>query len=91
MAEESPPAMESMTPSAQSLFAPTRWSLVQRAKGDDGESRKALAELSEACWPPVFRYLRGRGWTEDLLRLDSRRDAETRGKAWMGRCVVQQS
>ncbi len=57
-----------MTPSAQSLFAPTRWSLVQRAKGEDPESRKALAELCEAYWPPVFRYLRGRGWTEDLAR-----------------------
>lgn len=57
-----------MTPLAQSLFAPTRWSLVQRAKGDDGESRKALAELCEAYWPPVFRYLRGRGRTEDLAQ-----------------------
>jgi len=57
-----------MTPSALSLFAPTRWSLVQRAKGEDPESRKALAELCEAYWPPVFRYLRGRGRTEDLAR-----------------------
>lgn len=57
-----------MTPSAQSLFAPTRWSLVQRAKGEDPESRKALAELCDAYWPPVFRYLRARTLDEDVAR-----------------------
>jgi len=57
-----------MTPSGESLFAPTRWSLVQQAQGKDPASRMALAELCEAYWPPVFRYLRARGLPEDAAR-----------------------
>lgn len=57
-----------MTPYPEPLFAPTRWSLVQRAKGDDPAAQMALAELCEAYWPPVFRYLRARGLGEELSR-----------------------
>lgn len=50
------------------LFAPTRWSLVHRARGDSPEARAALAELCEAYWQPVFRVLRRSGRDDDAAR-----------------------
>src|SRR6185436_1085314 len=49
-------------------FAPTRWTLVLRARGDSSEGRAALGELCEAYWTPVFRFLRGEGRNEDSAR-----------------------
>jgi len=49
-------------------FAPTRWSLVGRARGDSPEARAALAELCEAYWRPVFQVLRRSGRDEDAAR-----------------------
>ncbi len=50
------------------LFAPTRWSLVLRTRGDSPEARMALSELCAAYWDPVFRCLRSRGLEADHAR-----------------------
>jgi hypothetical protein len=52
------------TPS-DGFFAPTRWTVIQRAQGDSAEARQALGELCEGYWTPVFRFLRGQGRDED--------------------------
>src|SRR5262245_9893249 len=49
-------------------FTPTRWTLVQRARGETPEAQKALGELCEAYWTPVFRFLRREGRDEDTAR-----------------------
>ena len=51
-----------------SPFAPTRWTLVQRARGESAESRAALSELCEAYYQPVLRFLRREGRDEDAAR-----------------------
>ena len=58
--------MEGSTPSP--FFAPTRWSLVLRARGTSPEARAALSDLCAAYWTPVFRHLRGLGIPEDDAR-----------------------
>jgi RNA polymerase sigma factor (sigma-70 family) len=55
------------TPAA-GQFAPTRWTLVLRARGESPEARKALGELCEAYWQPVFRFLRREGRDDDTAR-----------------------
>jgi RNA polymerase sigma factor (sigma-70 family) len=47
-------------------FAPTRWTLVLRARGQTPEACGALSELCGAYYQPVFRFLQREG-----------RDAET--------------
>ncbi|MBM3850310.1 MAG: sigma-70 family RNA polymerase sigma factor [Verrucomicrobia bacterium] len=49
-------------------FAPTRWSLVARARGTTAEARTALSELCEAYWRPVFETLRRWHGTDDEAR-----------------------
>jgi len=49
-------------------FAPTRWTLVLRARGQSPESRAALSELCEAYYQPVLRFLRHEGRDEDAAR-----------------------
>ncbi len=51
-----------------SAFAPTRWTLVLRARGESAEARGALSELCEAYYQPVFRFLRREGREEDSAR-----------------------
>ena len=51
-----------------SPFAPTRWTLVLRARGNTVEARGALSELCEAYYQPVFRFLRREGREEDAAR-----------------------
>jgi RNA polymerase sigma factor (sigma-70 family) len=51
-----------------SPFAPTRWTLVVRARGGSPEARAALSELCEAYYQPVFRFLRREGRDEDTAR-----------------------
>lgn len=53
---------------ATDRFAPTRWTLVLRARGDSPEAGKALGELCEAYWQPVFRFLRREGRDDDTAR-----------------------
>ena len=45
-----------MTPSDAS-FEPTRWTLVMEAKGAEPEARKALANLCDRYYEPVFAFL----------------------------------
>ncbi len=52
----------------QGAFAPTRWTLVLRARGESVEARGALSELCEAYYQPVFRFLRREGRNEDAAR-----------------------
>ncbi len=49
-------------------FAPTRWTLVLRARGESAEGRAALSELCEAYYQPVLRFLRSEGRDEDAAR-----------------------
>jgi RNA polymerase sigma-70 factor (ECF subfamily) len=53
---------------ASSPFAPTRWTLILRARGGTPESRAALGELCEAYYQPVLRFLRREGRNEDAAR-----------------------
>ena len=57
-----------MSSESHRLFAPTRWSLVHRARGDSPEARAALAELCEAYWQPVHRVLRRAGRDDEAAR-----------------------
>jgi RNA polymerase sigma-70 factor (ECF subfamily) len=49
-------------------FAPTRWTLILRARGETPEARAALSELCEAYYQPVLRFLRREGRDEDAAR-----------------------
>lgn len=53
---------------ATSPFAPTRWTLVLRARGATPEARAALSELCEAYYQAVFGFLRREGRAEDAAR-----------------------
>jgi RNA polymerase sigma-70 factor (ECF subfamily) len=54
--------------SSNSPFAPTRWTLILRARGESVEARAALGELCEAYYQPVLRFLRREGRDEDSVR-----------------------
>ena len=43
-------------------FTTTRWTLVNAAVRDNQAAAAALEELCEAYWPPLYGYLRGRGY-----------------------------
>lgn len=44
-------------------FATTRWTMVNAAgRSRDERASAALAELCEIYWPPLYGYLRGRGY-----------------------------
>lgn len=54
-------------------FATTRWTMVVAAGGQrDGAGGQALAELCQIYWPPLYSYLRRRGYgreeAEDLTQ-----------------------
>ncbi|MEY2878086.1 MAG: hypothetical protein RLZZ15_466 [Verrucomicrobiota bacterium] len=42
-------------------FAPTQWSIVRDARGDNARRTEALEHLCRTYWPPVYSYLRRRG------------------------------
>ena len=48
-----------------SRFAPTRWTLVRRARGESAEARAALAELCTAYYAPVLAFIRREGRDEE--------------------------
>lgn len=52
----------------EGAFLTTRWTYVLAAQGSTPEARKALGDLCEAYWMPVFRFLRREGRTEDESR-----------------------
>jgi DNA-directed RNA polymerase specialized sigma24 family protein len=54
--------------SVNPVFQTTRWTMVNRARGDAPEARVALGELCEAYWMPVYRFLRREGRNEDESR-----------------------
>ena len=58
----------SSTPPNAGNFVTTRWTQVLRARGETVEAQKALSELCEAYWTPVFRFLRREGRDEDTAR-----------------------
>lgn len=47
-------------------FKVTQWTKVLRAGQSDPEGRVALADLCEAYWKPVHRFLRSEGRSEDI-------------------------
>ncbi len=53
---------------ASPAFAPTRWTLILRARGETPEARAALGELCEAYYRPVLRFLQREGRDEDAAR-----------------------
>ena len=48
----------------QPAFAPTRWSLVLRSRGEDGPARVALEELCGAYWFPLYAWARRSGMAQ---------------------------
>jgi RNA polymerase sigma-70 factor (ECF subfamily) len=58
----------SVSDAPTSSFAPTRWTLVLRTRGESAESRAALSELCEAYYQPVLKFLRHEGREEDTAR-----------------------
>lgn len=50
---------------ARSTFPDTRWTLIQRARADDGENSQALEEWCRGYWKPVHSYIRAQGKNED--------------------------
>lgn len=62
-----PPSLPTPT-GPPAAFAPTRWTLVLRARGETPEAQAALSELCEAYWTPIFRFLLREGRTEDAAR-----------------------
>ena len=53
---------------ARPTFVTTRWTQVLSARGESHEAQLALAELSEAYWLPVFRFIRGSHYGDDAAR-----------------------
>jgi RNA polymerase sigma factor (sigma-70 family) len=57
------------TPILKQRFATTNWSMVLAAgEADSSRSRRALAELCEAYWYPVYAFLRRQGCTVEESR-----------------------
>ncbi len=81
-------------PSRPHPFPATRWSIVLRsADADEATRHKALGELCEIYWPPIYAYLRGQGkssqdaedlkqglFAEILARDDFARTDRSKGK-----------
>jgi RNA polymerase sigma factor (sigma-70 family) len=63
-----PPRIDTSAAPPRSNFAPTRWTLVSRARGASPEARAALSELCAFYYEPVFHFLRREGRTEDAAR-----------------------
>ncbi len=51
-----------------SVFHPTRWTLVLRARGEGAEATAALSDLCAAYYEPVVAFLRREGRDEDAAR-----------------------
>ena len=62
MPDESLPS----NPPDSSGFPATRWSLVRAAReGDTSVARRALGEICQGCWYPLYAYARRRGLTPE--------------------------
>lgn len=42
-------------------FPSTRWTIVSAARGQDDAAKRALNELCELYWPPVYAFVRRKG------------------------------
>ncbi|MDQ6624981.1 MAG: sigma-70 family RNA polymerase sigma factor [Verrucomicrobiota bacterium] len=51
-------------PASLAAFPATRWSRVRAAGHSEAEGQDAFANLCADYWPPVFAYLRQRGFSE---------------------------
>src|SRR4051812_6572391 len=51
---------DSPTPAA-GQFAPTQWTVVLTARGDNTVARDALEKLCRAYWPPIYAFVRRQG------------------------------
>ena len=47
------------------LFETTDWTLVKTARGDDRDSRAALARLCSAYWYPLYAFVRHQGYSAE--------------------------
>lgn len=56
------------TSAPASSFAPTRWTLILRARGETPEAQAALSDLCETYYRPVLRFLCGEGRDEEWAR-----------------------
>jgi len=55
-----------MTPTGNSAFHPTRWSLVAAVSSPhECEAGPALEVLCQSYWYPLYAYIRSKGWTAD--------------------------
>ncbi len=61
MAPDEPPRL----PAGRGRFATTHWSVVLQAGGSNAASRKALGDLCELYWYPLYCYVRRWGHTAD--------------------------
>jgi len=52
-------------PRKPAAFASTRWSLVASSAGSGADGRRALGELCELYWYPLFAYVRRQGFARD--------------------------
>jgi RNA polymerase sigma factor (sigma-70 family) len=59
---------ESSQVAAQPAFVTTRWTQVLAARGESPEARVALADLCQAYWLPVYRFIRRNNHQEDAAR-----------------------
>lgn len=48
-------------PSPRSNFSATHWSLVVAARGDGSKAQRAIAELCERYWEPLYAFARASG------------------------------
>lgn len=53
---------------SESIFHPTRWSLVLEARGRGAPGQTALSDLCAIYYPPVLSFLRREGRSEDDAR-----------------------
>jgi len=71
-------------PKLNTLFPDTRWSIVVKAQGVDGtQAHRALGELCQSYWYPLYAYARRTG--------QSRHDAEDRVQAFLQNVIANQS
>ena len=53
---------------AGSAFVTTRWTQVLSARGASPDAQKALGQLCESYWMPVFRFIQRSNFPEDAAR-----------------------
>jgi RNA polymerase sigma factor (sigma-70 family) len=72
-AQADPPGTTGIEPARRQTFVTTHWSVVlSAARSDTTHARDALAKLCQTYWPPLYAYVRRRGYSaedaEDLTQ-----------------------